>query len=110
MGIAKTEIFTQDQNKLASFAKVLGHPARIAILQYLMKVNRCVCGDLVPEIGLAQATVSQHLKVLKDAHLISGNIEGTRICYCINTQEWNSVLRNFNRILIELPNDPSACC
>lgn len=87
MGLTKTEIFTDEQNYMATIAKVLGHPARIAILQHLLKINTCVCGDLVQEIGLAQPTISQHLKELKKIELIKGNIEGTSVCYCINKQK-----------------------
>ena len=81
MGITKSEIFTDHQNEIALFAKVLGHPARVAILQHLFKINACVCGDLVDEIGLAQPTISQHLKELKQLGLIKGTIEGTSVCY-----------------------------
>lgn len=88
MGITKSEIFTSDQNQIASFAKVIGHPARVAILEYLFKLNSCVCGDLVNEIGLAQPTISQHLKELKNIGLIKGTINGTSICYCIDTEKW----------------------
>jgi len=91
MGLTKSEIFTAEQNELASVAKVLAHPARIAILQELMKMNSCVCGELVTEIGLAQATISQHLKELKSVGLIRGTIEGTSMCYCINKQKWEEV-------------------
>ena len=88
MGITKSEIFSQEQNKIASMAKVLGHPARISILQYLFESESCICGDLVDKIGLAQPTISQHLKELKNAGLIKGNIEGTSVCYCINKENW----------------------
>jgi ArsR family transcriptional regulator, arsenate/arsenite/antimonite-responsive transcriptional repressor len=91
MGLTKSEIFTVEQNQIAAFAKVLGHPARIAILQHLLKTQTCVCGDLVEEIGLAQATISQHLKELKQVGLIQGTIEGTSVCYCINTATWQEV-------------------
>lgn len=84
MGITKTDSFTETQNRLAVLAKALGHPARVAIMEYLMKVDSCICGDIVNELPLAQATVSQHLKELKSAGLIKGNIEGNAICYCIN--------------------------
>lgn len=90
MGISKTEKFTAEQNKIATFAKVLAHPARIAILQYLFKLEGCYCGDLVLEIGLAQATVSQHLKELKKIGLIKGTIEGTSVCYCIDETNWQT--------------------
>lgn len=88
MGLAKTEIFTDQQNKIALFAKVFGHPARVAILQQLFKIDGCYCGDLVHEIGLAQPTISQHLKELKHLGLIKGNVEGTSVCYCINLENW----------------------
>ncbi|MFT4772354.1 MAG: ArsR family transcriptional regulator [Cryomorphaceae bacterium] len=91
MGLAKTEIFTDVQNELALFAKAFGHPARVAILEHLFKINSCVCGDLVNEIGLAQPTISQHLKELKSLGLIKGNIEGTSMCYCIDTDKWTEM-------------------
>ncbi|MBG43229.1 MAG: transcriptional regulator [Aequorivita sp.] len=91
MGITKTEIFTDQQNQVATFAKAFGHPARVAILQHLFKINACICGDLVEEIGLAQPTISQHLKELKNLGLIKGNIEGTSICYCIDKRSWTKM-------------------
>lgn len=91
MGLAKTEMFTDQQNEIALFAKVFGHPARVSILQYLFKINSCVCGDLVNEIGLAQPTISQHLKELKHLGLIKGNVEGTSVCYCIDTKNWTKM-------------------
>jgi DNA-binding transcriptional ArsR family regulator len=98
MGLTKTEIFTEKQNRLASMMKALAHPARIAILQELIKTNACVCGDLVGELGLAQATISQHLKELKNAGLIKGNIEGTRVCYCINNKVWKQYIKEFESL------------
>lgn len=100
MGLIKSEIFTDDQNQLASIAKVLGHPARIAILQHLFKIKGCVCGDLVNEIGLAQATVSQHLKELKKVGLIQGEISGTSVCYCVNAERWSEVSILINEFLM----------
>lgn len=91
MGITKSEIFTDQQNQVATFAKAFGHPARVAILQHLFKINACICGDLVEEIGLAQPTISQHLKELKNLGLIKGNIEGTSICYCIDKDNWGKM-------------------
>ena len=88
MGISKTEIFTDQQNEISQFAKAFGHPARVAILQHLFKIDACICGDLVDEIGLAQPTISQHLKELKNLGLIKGTIEGTRVCYCIDVSNW----------------------
>jgi len=89
MGVTKTDNFSDQQNEIAQVAKVLGHPARIAILQHIMQQKSCICGDLVLEIGLAQATISQHLRELKNAELIQGTIDGTSVCYCINTNKWN---------------------
>ena len=110
MGLTKFEIFTEADNQLAQIAKVLGHPARIAILRYLFKIETCVCGDLVQEIGLAQPTISQHLKELKQLGLIKGNIEGTSVCYCIDTEKWQEMktimTAFFDQDLVEKPN----CC
>ncbi|WP_430426407.1 ArsR/SmtB family transcription factor [Maribacter litoralis] len=91
MGLAKTEMFTGEQNKISMFAKAFGHPARVAILQHLFKIDTCICGDLVSEIGLAQPTISQHLKELKNLGLIKGNVEGTSVCYCIDKDNWSSM-------------------
>jgi predicted transcriptional regulator len=88
MGTTKTEIFTDEQNRLATMLKAMAHPARIAILQHIIKANACICGDLVDELGLAQATISQHLKELKNAGLIQGSIEGVSVCYCIEPKAW----------------------
>ncbi|WP_395625622.1 ArsR/SmtB family transcription factor [Daejeonella sp.] len=88
MGLTKSEIFSKEQNQLAQLLKAMAHPARIAILQQLIKSKTCICGDLVDELGLAQATISQHLKELKNAGLIQGTIEGASVCYCINPETW----------------------
>ena len=96
MGLAKTELYTDLQNEISLFAKVFGHPARVAILEHLFKIERCVCGDLVNEIGLAQPTISQHLKELKHLGLIKGSVEGTSVCYCIDAENWT----NMKKIMI----------
>src|SRR4026208_2014645 len=88
MGLVKDHLFTDEQNRMAALAKVLGHPARIAILAYLIKRGTCVNGSLVQELGLAQATISQHLWELKNAGLIQGTVEGTSICYCVDPEGW----------------------
>lgn len=88
MGLSKTEEFTKAQNEIANLAKALGHPARIAILQFLAERKSCVCGDIVDELPLSQSTVSQHLKELKKVGLIKGEIEGPSVCYCIDTKAW----------------------
>ncbi len=91
MGVTKSEIFSESQNQIATIAKVLGHPARIAILQQIIKSKSCICGDLVMEIGLAQPTISQHLRELKNIGIIKGDIEGTSVCYCINEKKWGEI-------------------
>lgn len=88
MGLSKTEEFTIKQNKIAVYAKALAHPARIAILQLLIKKQSCVCGDIVDDLPLSQSTVSQHLKELKEAGFIKGDIDGAKVCYCIDDETW----------------------
>ena len=110
MGLTKTEIFTPQQNTIATFAKVFGHPARVAILEHLFKINSCVCGDLVNEIGLAQPTISQHLKELKQVGLIKGNIEGTSVCYCIDANKWIEMKRIMSTFLDQDLNQNQDCC
>ena len=96
MGLTKTEIFNEEQNRLAVLLKAMAHPARIAILQHIIKTNACICGDLVEELGLAQPTISQHLKELKTAGLIQGTIEGVSVCYCINPSIWNDLQKQLS--------------
>ena len=101
MGVTKTEIFTEQQNNLATSLKALAHPARIAILQYIIKQNACICNDLVEELGLAQATISQHLKELKSIGIIKGSIEGTSVCYCINESVWQKLKNELNMFFVD---------
>ncbi|MBJ7881669.1 ArsR/SmtB family transcription factor [Gelidibacter salicanalis] len=110
MGISKTEIFTDQQNEISVFAKVFGHPARVAILQHLFKIDTCVCGDLVNEIGLAQPTISQHLKELKHLGLIKGSIEGTRVCYCIDADNWTKMKHIMQEFLDQDVSAKADCC
>ena len=109
MGTTKTEIFTERQNKLAQMMKALGHPARIAIIQQLLKTNVCICGDLVEELGLAQATISQHLKELKNAGLIRGTIEGTSVCYCIDGKVWKQYKKELEGFFVPNENKDNCC-
>lgn len=109
MGITKTEIFSDKQNHLATTLKALAHPARIAILQHIIKQNTCICNDLVDELGLAQATISQHLKELKNIGIIKGNIEGTSICYCIDQNVWLDVKKELNTFFIEDISTNNCC-
>ncbi|MBU2020654.1 MAG: metalloregulator ArsR/SmtB family transcription factor [Bacteroidetes bacterium] len=110
MGLTKTDIFTSEQNKLASLLKAIAHPARIAIVEHIMKVNSCICGDLVNEIQLAQPTISQHLKELRNAEIIQGNIEGASVCYCINPVAIAALQDYFSSIQSGLKTQKSNCC
>ena len=107
MGASKSEFFTVEQNELASLFKAMSHPARVAIIEYLLKVDSCICGDIVNELPLAQPTVSQHLKELKNVGLIKGNIEGTAICYCLNPDVMKRIENHFFSISRQLKN---KCC
>ena len=98
MGATKSLEFSISHNKLAKYAKALAHPARLAILQFLIKKQTCICGDIVDEIPLSQSTVSQHLKELKDAGLIKGDIEGAKVCYCIDEKEWKTAQKSLNKL------------
>lgn len=110
MGATKTDHFTERQNNLAVIAKALGHPARIAIVDYLLKVNACICGDLVAELPLAQATVSQHLKELKAAGLIKGEVEGNSVCYCLDADAWAAFRGSLDEIFSGIKQGPKNCC
>lgn len=110
MGATKTDHFTDTQNKIATLAKALGHPARIAIVEYLLSVDVCICGDIVNELPLAQPTVSQHLKELKNAGLIKGNIEGNSICYCIEESALEILQSYFGTISSKLQTKKENCC
>jgi len=91
MGATKSKQFTTEQNKLAGLYKALAHPARIAILQLLIQKQACICGDIVDELPLSQSTISQHLKALKTAGIIQGDISGVKTCYCINPTIWSEM-------------------
>lgn len=110
MGLTKTEKFTEEQNDISMLAKAFAHPARVAILQHLFKINTCFCGDLVNEIGLAQPTISQHLKELKQLGLIQGNIEGTSVCYCINKESWTNMKETLSLFLDQDLTQKTECC
>ena len=98
--------FTTEQNNLARWCKALSHPARIAILEYLAKVDGCFCGDIVEELPLSQSTVSQHLKALKEAGFIKGITEGVKTCYCIDRDEWELIKAHIESFL----NQKQICC
>jgi ArsR family transcriptional regulator len=107
MGASKSESFSVAQNEIANLFKALSHPARIAIVDYLLSVDSCICGDIVNELPLAQPTISQHLKELKNANIIKGTIEGTAICYCINPDTIDTIENHFGMIRHKLK---SKCC
>jgi len=102
MGASKSESFSTAHNEMASLFKALSHPARIAIVDYLLSVDSCICGDIVNELPLAQPTISQHLKELKNANIIKGSIEGTAICYCINPETIDKIQHHFSVITHKL--------
>jgi len=110
MASAKTEIFTQEDQDLAAIAKVLSHPARIAILKILAAQNACICGEIVEILPLAQSTVSQHLKELKNAGLIKGTIDGPKSCYCINREAFENLHGVFDSLFISLKTENATNC
>lgn len=110
MGLAKTEDFTVRDNRVARYAKALAHPARIAILQLLIKKQSCICGDIVDELPLSQSTVSQHLKELKDSGLIKGDIDGAKVCYCIDEKEWENAKEIFTTLFAGYQKSKMKCC
>lgn len=109
MGLTKSEIFTEEQNRLATVFKILGHPARVAILQYIINQKACICNDLVDELGLAQATISQHLKELKNLGIIQGTVEGKSVCYCIDDKAWKEIQQEIN-IFFNQEVKVNSCC
>ena len=111
MAIHKKEAFTQKEQDLAEFAKALAHPARIAILKVLAEKNECICGEIVDVLPLAQSTVSQHLKELKNAGLIQGTVDGPRSCYCINWKAFEKFNQEFSWLFNNLKSkDKKSCC
>jgi DNA-binding transcriptional ArsR family regulator len=107
MGTTKSEEFSVKDNRIAKYAKALSHPARVAILRLLIQKQDCICGDIVEELPLSQSTVSQHLKELKDAGLIKGNIDGVKVCYCIDEKEWKTAKSYLNELFV---NYEAKCC
>lgn len=109
MGATKTDYFTDKQNSTATLIKALGHPARVAILEYLMNKESCVCGELVEEIRLAQPTVSQHLRELKAAGIIKGSVEGNSICYCLDLDKVSELAAYFLEIKEKVQKQQNCC-
>lgn len=109
MGATKSEEFRLKENRIANYAKALAHPARIAILNLLIKKNSCICGDIVEELPLSQSTVSQHLKELKKAGFIKGDIDGVKVCYCIDSKEWNAAKERFDQLFDSYKGESNCC-
>jgi len=109
MGLTKTEIFTQEQNELSTLLKAIAHPARIAILQQIISANACICGDLVEELGLAQATISKHLKELKNAGIIQGTIDGMKVYYFIEPKTWSLLQKLFGDFMGSYVEPKGSC-
>lgn len=109
MGASKSEFFSEQQNKTANLFKSLAHPARIAIIEHLISVNSCICGDLVDVLPLSQATVSQHLRELKEAGIIKGSIDGNSICYCLNEETLDQMMQMLT-IYSEQNKALNKCC
>ena len=107
MGLSKTQIFDSRQNELATIFRAMANPARVAILQYISSQKACICNDIVEEIGLAQPTISQHLKELKNIGLIAGEIEGKKVCYCINTDRLQEIQDKLNEFFEQTT---ANCC
>lgn len=110
MGATKSVDYREIELKVAGYAKALAHPARVAILQLLLKKQSCICGDIVDELPIAQSTVSQHLKALKESGLIKGDIEGASVCYCIDAKEWNKAKLYIGKLFaLSTINKPNCC-
>ncbi|MEO6905631.1 MAG: metalloregulator ArsR/SmtB family transcription factor [Ginsengibacter sp.] len=109
MGAKKTEEFTLKDNRIANYASALSHPARIAILRLLIQKQSCICGDIVNELPLSQSTVSQHLKELKKAGLVKGDIDGATVCYCIDEKEWSVAKERINQLLDSYTKTDHCC-
>ncbi len=103
MGLAKSQLFDESQNQISEFAKAFAHPARVAIIQELIRRQSCICSELVDELPLSQSTISQHLKELKRIGILKGEVEGVRICYCIDEENWQRAKAVFSEIFDTLP-------
>lgn len=110
MGVSKTDVFTKEQNSIAQIAKALGHPARIAIIEFLLAQKSCICKDIVAELPLSQPTISQHLKELKKVGLIMGTIEGNSICYCLAPEAFQQLTDYYQNIIHSIQKTNNTCC
>lgn len=110
MGTTKSEEFSVRDNRIATYAKALAHPARVAILKLLIQRQACICGDIVDELPLSQSTVSQHLKELKEAGLIKGDITGAKVCYCIDDEEMTKAKDTLQEFFTSYEMRKPNCC
>ena len=110
MALRKDTEFPEADQRLADVAKALSHPARIAILRLLAKRGTCICGEIVEDLPLSQSTVSQHLKALKEAGLIQGEIEGPRTCYCLDAEAFETAAQSLNALSSGIRRDAAKCC
>lgn len=110
MGATKSADFSVKDNTTAKLAKAFSHPARVAILKILIKRQTCICGDIVDELPLSQSTISQHLKELKEAGLIKGEIEGVKTCYCIDEKQWKAAQILLNDVFNSFKKVGNECC
>lgn len=108
MGITRTDIHTDADLAIAAWARIFSNPARVAILRYLLESERCITGSLTDTIGLAQPTISLHLKEMKMAGLIQGRVSGSSVNYCINLEQWEACRRVMTGFLNQTL--PSDCC
>jgi DNA-binding transcriptional ArsR family regulator len=107
MGVTKIDSYSPSVLALSELFKALGHPARLAIVQYLIEKGTCICGDIVDELPLAQASISRHLQELKNAGIIKGQISGTSVCYCLSYAHLDAILTLINSIKLSIP---KSCC
>lgn len=110
MGLSKSEVFTEHQNQIANLAKAIGHPARVAIIDFLLKQETCICKDIVDELPLSQPTISQHLRELKNVGLIKGTIEGNKVCYCLDKSGFEQLVNYYSPVLQKVNAPKSECC
>ena len=110
MGASKIIDYSEAEVQIAKFAKALSHPARVAIIHLLLQKQSCICGDIVEDLPIAQSTVSQHLKELKESGLIKGNIDGASICYCVDTEVLQTANQILNKVLAVSIVSPTTCC
>lgn len=110
MAITKAKLFDRDQKRTAELMKALAHPARIAIIELLAQRETCICGDITEELPLAQSTVSQHLKALKTAGIIKGEIDGVRVCYCLDKEGVKEIKELFTPLVENLTTATKENC